>query len=262
MPAASMISGSATASGMTTSAGPFGRRRGSGRGKARFGTAAWYVTGPDGRTIRRTYGGGRTRTCRCIADRTDLAESARDRGVRAGRRDLGRDRGLQRAVRAVVGHRPGRLLLLVPDPRRSVRPLGLDRSDRVRVLAGVPAAARADPAAALAGVHRGLDADPARRRVHPHRPTVVRGGRGARAHGARWRQHPPVARGRDRARVPLARDLGAGPADQDHAGYRSACGSSCVGSGGSWRSRSGRPRRWSRSRSRCCRTRGSNGRRC
>ena len=39
-----------------------------------------------------------------------------------------------------VGHRPGRLLLLVPDARRPVRPLGLDRPDRLRLLAGVPAA--------------------------------------------------------------------------------------------------------------------------
>src|SRR6266487_1614489 len=155
MPAASMISGSATVSGMTASTTPLGRRRGrgSGRGRARLGTAEWYGTGPRDRTIGRTYGGGRTSVGTGNAGGPRLAESARARGPRAGCHDLGRDRRVLGAVRPAVGHRPGRLLLLVPDPRRPVRPLGLDRSDRVRLLAGLPPAAGADPALAMAGLH-------------------------------------------------------------------------------------------------------------
>ena len=52
------------------------------------------------------------------------------------------------AVRPAVGHRPGSVLLLVPAAARSVHPLRLDRPDRVRLFAGVPADPAADPGAA------------------------------------------------------------------------------------------------------------------
>ena len=110
-----------------------------------------------------------------------------------------------------------------PTAGRPVRPVRLDRSDRLRLLAGVPAVA-----AAASGSCRG------RRSWRPGRAIllgamyVLTGRRWLAvgvvlgADGARRREHPPAAGGGHRARVPLAMDVVARAADEDHARHRVA----------------------------------------
>ena len=114
--------------------------------------------------------------------------------------------------------------LLGRQRRRSVRRGDGRRRERLPLLAGVRAGVRRHRPPAARGVHRRLD-DPARG------GRVVAGaalaGLAARARAAGQpggddRQHPPAARGGDRARVPLVRNVGVPAADQGHARARAA----------------------------------------
>ena len=140
-------------------------------------------------------------------------------------RGLGADRLVQRAVGPALGDRPGRPLLLAGDARRPVPPLGLERPDRLRLLAGVPPARLA-----------------AHGRCHGRRSW--RSGRRSCIAAVRFLTGPrllaagllfpftamEVAGGNvslllavgDRHRVPLAGGLGARPPDEDHARDRAA----------------------------------------
>src|SRR6188768_1984405 len=196
MPDASMISGSATISGSTTSASPTMRRRGRGRGrgKGRLGTAEWYGTGGGDRTHHPGHGRSRRGTIRRADEASRTVVGRPPVGRSGARRDrLVGHRPVVIAVGPTVGHRPGRLLLLVPLARRSVRAVGLDGPDRVRLFAGLLAGPPADPDPAVAGVHGGLDVDPARRARRPDRAAMACRRCRARTDGARRRQYPPAA---------------------------------------------------------------------
>ena len=116
----------------------------------------------------------RGRFSRWIVAGPSVASSARDRRTDAGRGHLARDRGVLRAVRPAVGHRPGCVLLLVPAAVGSVHSVGLDRSDRVRLFAGVPPGDRAAQGTAVAAVHGGLDRHLDGCGVPAQRPSMVR----------------------------------------------------------------------------------------
>ena len=114
-----------------------------------------------------------------------------------------------RAVGPAVGHRPGRVLLLVPVAGRPYARLGLDRPDRLRLFAGVPAArsrrSRALPWQAFMAVWTAILLA-ARVRCSPAAVFAV--GVVLSADGAGRRQHPPAPGGGDRARASAGRRPG------------------------------------------------------
>ena len=163
-----------------------------------------------------------------------VAESPRDRRLGPRGRDLAGHRRVLGAVRPAVGHRPGRVLLLVPVAGRSLRAVRLDRPDRVRLFARVPAGSsqpiRALPWQAFMAVWTGILLAVG---LRAHRAKVVHRRRRPQPDGAGRRQHPPAPRGGDRAGLPLAGGLGDRAAHEDHARGSGCCGSSSGASGGS-----------------------------
>ena len=202
------------------------------------------------------YNRDRRRDRRCEPPRTPWADPpqlvrdaavGRDRRRRSG---VGADRLVQRAVGPAVGHGSGRSLLLPGDARQPIPPLGVERPDRLRLLAGVPPARHTADPTPVAGVHGRLDRAPHRRGAIPDRAAAPRGRAPVPVHldGGRGRQRLAAARRRDRGRVPLAGGVGARAADEDHARNRAVVVRGPAASGATWRSRSGRPRRSSRCR--------------